>query len=169
MQALFKVLGILSALLVGVFVYLVWSTDSYLKERCEYLAATAGDERNIEYIQSWVSDVAIGNNHQNVWSDDQRTVAIVNGEVTYISSPDWEKVGLDPKYAHLRLPKVAGKYEELLSSKNIETIEYGLGRDSVVIKVNHPEPLKIRGKPEGGSHFKKINNQVFVYCDGARF
>ncbi|GLQ32003.1 hypothetical protein [Litoribrevibacter albus] len=169
MRTLFKIFGIILIFLVGGFAYVGWRTDSFLKEQCEYLASTAENESNIEYIKHWVNDVALANKYQKVWSNDQHTVAIFNGEISYISSPDWETVGLDPKHAHLRLVKVAGKYEELLSTENIETIEYGRGRDSVVIKVNHPGPLNIRNKPESGSHFKKITDQVFVYCDGARF
>lgn len=162
-------LAVVILIMVGVFIFMSLRIDTFLHEKCIHLVEEASKEDRISYIEKWVAKNALGKGYSNVRGYDGRIYTILNGDIIYLEVLDWEYLGIKPEHGHLSLEKAKGQYENLLSKENLETIEYGSGRDSVIIKVNYTGSLTFRNRQENSAHFKKISEKVFVYCDGAKF
>ena len=83
--------------------------------------------------------------------------------------PEEKVTGIEIDYFRLSVDKVVGDFEAKITQDNVGQIDFGRGRDQVIILKNGAQLKNYRGHDVSSGHLLKINDTLFAYCANAKF
>lgn len=159
--------GITIVLVIGVWYFIF---QKPLKEECNYIEKVARNEVSVAYLDNWASEHVLNKGYHFVTGMHGDIYGMKGDEFIAIHPlPDEKISGIDRKYFRLSIEKISDDLETEITSKNVGRIEFGRGRNQVIILSNGAHLLSYRGLYQSSAHLLKINESVFVYCADTTF
>ena len=162
-------------LLIGVFAvggYFVHKHHRVLQEGCDRIEAIARNREHVAYMEQWASENAIGKGYYFVSGMDGSIAghsSIGSEKIHYLQLSNPERTGIETKYLRFGVEKFGVDFKTPITEQNVGQINFGRGRNSVIIVRNNQLLTEHRGRSLDSRHLRQIRENVFAYCSDARF
>lgn len=143
--------------------------DKALQKSCNKIADIARNESVVQYLDSWASKNIIDQGYRSVSAMLGKVKALKGDESIIISPPEEKLSGIKAKIFRIGVSKLSDDVDAEITQKNIGQIEFGQGRNRVIMLKNSAELKSYRGHDELSGHLLKINDATFAYCANAKF
>lgn len=161
---------ILLIIVVLVYSKLVENPYSHTQTQCEKIEEIARNQIAVKHLDSWIYEHVIDKGYNFVSGINGRIWGSKGDEYFIITPLPKEKVtGIELNFFRLSLDKITDDVEAEITTNNVGQIDFGRGRDKVIILKNGAELKSYRGHDESSGHILKISNSVFAYCANAKF
>jgi len=64
---------------------------------------------------------------------------------------------------------MSGGFNAEITNKNVGQIDFGRGRDQIIILKNGSKLTSYRGHDEASGHLLKISDSLYAYCANSKF
>lgn len=155
-----------------IIVFLTFDANhsAHLQAQCKTIENIARNKLAVEYLDSWASEHVIDKGYHFVSGMHGRITGSKGEDYYTIKSLPEEKItGIGINYFRLSIDKIAGDFETKITNDNVGQINFGRGRDQVIILKNGTQLKSYRGHDESSGHLLKINDSLFAYCANAKF
>jgi len=83
--------------------------------------------------------------------------------------PEEKISGIEINFFRFSVYKVSGDFDAEITHLNVGQIDFGRGRDQIIILKNGAQLKSYRGHDESSGYLLKINDSTFAYCENAKF
>ncbi|MCU7933195.1 MAG: hypothetical protein KZQ90_20570 [Candidatus Thiodiazotropha sp. (ex Codakia rugifera)] len=158
-------------IIIGIFLFLPARTlNENLKNGCIEIESIARDNVAVTYLDKWVSESVLDRGYSFVTGMHGRISAKLNGEFIEISPlPEESKSRIKVEYFRLHISTLDNGVDTIVTRSNIAQIDFGLGRNQVILLKNGAILTGYRGHDTQSGHLRKINETTYAYCADARF
>lgn len=155
------------ALVVFIFGFTMYLIYDDKRSACQRVLDIASDEKEIAYLYQWID--------QNLKDEAILEYLGYAGSAEYLTgydnkdflslAVDWDFLDIDLDYASLTLIRAPDDWDDFMNPDNIQAVQFGEGRNSVILKLDPAFETESLGGGEWRREVRVINDRVSVYCD----
>ena len=166
MRKILIVAGILIAIALYSTVYFNGYRLIYFNHtKCDNLYELAQNNEKLNYMRNWIG--------KNLQGAELLGEFGYSGNISSLDNPtyfqklkiDWEYLGLKQENASVHIYRESKDQDDLLNPKNILSVSFGQGRDSIILKINDSDNFGFPDNKVFHNKLKYIDNKVAVRCD----
>ena len=162
-----SIVAITSLIVISIGFYLF---DKTQKERCVKIEKIARNEKAVNYLDNWASKYILNKGYYFVTGMNGDIRGLNEGSSVSIEPiPDEKITGIEKYYFRFNVEKISGNFKAEITSDNVGRIEFGRGRDQVIILKNGAKLESYRGYSEFSGRLLRISDTVFAFCADAKF
>ena len=160
-------------LIIGIFLTFLKFSENHsnqLQANCEKIEKIARNKVAVGHLDSWVYEHVIDKGYHFVSGMHGRISGSKGEDYVDIKPLPKEKITeIEINYFRLSVDKIDGDFTANITNTNVGQIDFGRGRDQVIILKNGAQLKSYRGHDESSGHLLKINDSLFAYCADAKF
>ena len=155
------------ALFIGISFFVL---DRHLQKGCESIEKIARNTKSVAYLDNWASDHILNKGYHRVTGMHGEITASKGNQFISISHLPEESIsGIERQYLRLNVNKISGDFETEITKENVGQLDFGSGRNRIIILKNGSKLSSYRGHDEASGHLLKINDSLYAYCADSKF
>jgi len=158
------------AAVVLFFAYVIFAFFHIKKHGCNQVLQIAQDPIKVSYLDVWASKHIVDQGFYDVSGMNGEVYGSKNGKYYKIEPlPNPEISGIPLEFLRLSVYKSSAEYKDKITTDNLTQLDFGHGRDQVIILKNGTMLSEYRGTVVPSRKIVKVNSSTYAYCADSRF